>query len=179
VKRDASFAQFGFLGQRDTRAEPKEGSPKKKMRINPQKRLAQSYEASNMQDGVWCELVKLHTINKKKPMKEFMGRKGETAQKIGKEHHPKTISGLGDPLSAGEDNLVVVGDETIRSGLLQLLLRKGRRYPARHDVRTLGHLVLLRLMLHAHLRSAHGGSAGDQRRAEIAAMMAAPEAMNW
>jgi hypothetical protein len=39
--------------------------------------------------------------------------------------------------------------------------------------------VLLRLMLHAHLRSAHGGSAGDQRRAEIAAIVAAAEAMNW
>jgi hypothetical protein len=39
--------------------------------------------------------------------------------------------------------------------------------------------VLLRLMLHAHLRSTHGGSAEDQRRAEIAAMVAAVEAMNW
>jgi hypothetical protein len=86
--------------------------------INPQKRLAQSYEASNVQDGVWCELVKLHTINKKKPTQEFVGRKGKTMQKVGKEHHPKTIFGLGDPLSAGEDNLVVVGDEAIRSGLV-------------------------------------------------------------
>jgi hypothetical protein len=39
--------------------------------------------------------------------------------------------------------------------------------------------VLLHLMLHAHLRSAQGGSARDQRRAEIAAMVAAAEAMNW
>jgi hypothetical protein len=28
-----------------------------------------------MKDGVRCELVKLHTINKKKPTKKFMGRK--------------------------------------------------------------------------------------------------------
>jgi hypothetical protein len=132
-----------------------------------------------VQDGVWYELVKLHTVNKKKPTKEFVARKRKTAQKIGKEHHPKTISGLGDPLSAGEDNLIVIGDEAIRLGLLQLLLRKGRRYPARRDVRPLGHLVLLHLMLYAHLRSVHGGSAGDQRRAEIAAMVAAAEAMNW
>jgi hypothetical protein len=61
--------------------------------------------------------VKLHTVNKKKTMKEFVGRKRKTAHKIGKEHHPKTISGLGDPLSTGEDNLVVVGDVAIRSGL--------------------------------------------------------------
>jgi hypothetical protein len=123
--------------------------------------------------------VKLHTINKKKPTKEFVSRKGKTAQKIGKEHHPKTISGLGDPFSAWEDNLVVVGDKAIRSGLVQLLLRKGRRHPARRGVHPLGHLVFLCLMLHTHLRFVHGGSAGDQRRAEIATMVAAAEAMNW
>jgi hypothetical protein len=149
------------------------------MGFNPQKRLAQSYEASNVQDRVWCELVKLHTVNKKKPTKKFVGRKRKTAQKIGKEHHPKTIPGFGDPLSAGEDNFVVVGDEAIRLGLLQLLLHKGRRYPAHCGVLPLGHLVLLRLMLHTHLRSAQGGSARDQRKAEIAAMVAAVEAMNW
>jgi hypothetical protein len=132
-----------------------------------------------VQDRVWCELVKLHTVNKKKPMKKFMGMKRKTAQKIGKEHHPKTIPGLGDPLSAGEDNLVIVGDEAIRLGFLQLLLRKGRRYPTRCDVLPRGHLVLPRRMLHAHLRSAQGGSARNQRKAEIATMVAAAEAMNW
>jgi hypothetical protein len=35
------------------------------------------------------------------------------------------------------------------------------------------------LMLHAYLRSAQVGSARDQREAEIAAMVAAVEAMNW
>jgi hypothetical protein len=33
-----------------------------------------------MENGVRCELVKLHTVNKKKPMKKFVGRKGQTAQ---------------------------------------------------------------------------------------------------
>jgi hypothetical protein len=149
------------------------------MRINPQKRLTQSYEASNVQDRLWCELMKLHTVNKKKPTKKFVGRKRKTTQEIGKEHHPKTIPGLGNPLSTGEDNLVIVGDEAIRLGFFQLLLLKGRRNPARCDVLPLGHLVLLRLMLHAYLRSAQGGSARDQRKAEIAAMVAATEAMNW
>jgi hypothetical protein len=95
--------------------------------------------------------MKLHTINKKKPMKEFMDRKGKSAKEKGEEHHSKTISGLGDLFSAWEDNLVIVGDEAIRSGFLQILLRKDRRYPAGHGVHPLGHLVLLRLMLHAHL----------------------------
>jgi hypothetical protein len=27
-----------------------------------------------MENRVWCELMKLHTVNKKKPAKEFMGR---------------------------------------------------------------------------------------------------------
>jgi hypothetical protein len=85
------------------------------------------------------------------------GRKGKTAQEKGEEHHPKTISGLADSFSAGEDNLVVVRDETLRSGLVQFLLRKDRRYPAGRGVHPLGHLVFLRLVLHAHLQSAHGG----------------------
>jgi hypothetical protein len=101
--------------------------------------------------------MKLHTINKKKPTKEFVGRKGKSAKEKGEEHHPKTISGLGDPFSAWEYNLVIVGDEAIRSGFLQILLHKDRRYPAGRGVHPLGHLVLLRLMLHAHLRSAHKG----------------------
>jgi hypothetical protein len=102
-------------------------------------------------------MMKLHTINKKKPTKEFVGRKGKSAKEKGEKHHPKTISRLGDPFSAREDNLVVVGDEAIRSGFLQILLRKDRRYPAGRGVHPLGHLVLLCLMLHAHLRSVHGG----------------------
>jgi hypothetical protein len=83
MNRDTSSTQFRFLGQCNTGVEPKEGSPKKKVGINPQERLVKSYETSNVQDGVWCELVKLHTINKKKPTKEFVGRKGKTAQEKG------------------------------------------------------------------------------------------------
>jgi hypothetical protein len=47
-----------------------------------------------------------------------VGRKGKTAQEKGKEHHPKTISGLGDLFSAWEDNLVIIEDEIIRSSLV-------------------------------------------------------------
>jgi hypothetical protein len=150
------------------------------MGIDPQKRLAKSYKASNMQNGIWCELMKLHTIHKKKPTKELMGRKGKTAQEKGKKHHPKAVSGLRDPFSAREDDLIVIGDEAISSGLVQILLRENRRHPAGHGVRSfpLGHLVLLRKMLHAHLRFAHGGYAGDQRCAKNATMAAAAEAMN-
>jgi hypothetical protein len=96
VNRDTSSAQFRFLGKCNTGAEPKKESSKKIVGINPQKRLTKSYETSNVQKGVWCELMKLHTINKKKPTKEFMGRKGKSTKEKGEEHHPKTISGLGD-----------------------------------------------------------------------------------
>jgi hypothetical protein len=134
-----------------------------------------------MQNGIWCELMKLHTINEKKPMKELVGRKGKTAQKKREKHHPKAISRLGDPFSAWEDNLIIIGDEAISSGLVQILLREDRRHPAGHGVRSLplSHLVLLRQMLHEHLRFVHGGYTGDQRCAEIATMAAAAEAMSW
>jgi hypothetical protein len=92
VKRDASSTQFRFLDQHDIGAEPKEGSPKKKMGINPQKSLAQSYEASNVQDRVWCELVKLHTVNKKEVHEEIRGQeekdRAKDRQRTSPENHP-------------------------------------------------------------------------------------------
>jgi hypothetical protein len=107
--------------------------------------------------------MKLHTINKKKPMKELVGRKGKTMQKKGKKHHPKAIFGLGDPFCAREDYLIIVGNEAISSGLVQILLCENIRHPAGRGVYRfpLGHLVLLHQMLHAHLRFVHGGYAGD------------------
>jgi hypothetical protein len=151
------------------------------MGIDPQKRLTKSYEASNMQDGIWCELMKMHTINEKKPMKKLVGGKGKTTQKKGEKHHPKAISGLGDPFGAREDDLIFIGDKAISSGLVQILLCEDRRHPTGRGIRSLplGHLVLLRQMLRAHLRFAHGGYARGQRCAKIATMTAAAEAMNW
>jgi hypothetical protein len=57
-----------------------------------------------MEDGVRCELVKLHTINKEKPTKKLMGRKRKSAEEEGKEHFPVTARGLRDPLGAGDLN---------------------------------------------------------------------------
>jgi hypothetical protein len=37
------------------------------MGVDPQKRLAKGNKTSNMEIRVWCELVKLHTVHKKKP----------------------------------------------------------------------------------------------------------------
>jgi hypothetical protein len=88
--------------------------------------------------------MKLHTVNKKKPTKELVGRKGKTAQEKGEKHHLKAISGFGDPLGAREDDLIYIGDEAISSGLVQILLREDRRHPAGRSVHPLGHLVLLR-----------------------------------
>jgi hypothetical protein len=66
--------------------------------------------------------VKLHTIDKKKSTKEFMGRERKSAQEKIKEHHSKATRGLGDAISAREDNLIIIGDEAISLGLLQILL---------------------------------------------------------
>jgi hypothetical protein len=124
--------------------------------------------------------VKLHTIDEKKSTKELMGRERKSAQEKIKEHHPKATRGLGDAISARESDLIVGGDEAVGLGFLQILLFELRGHPASHGVRSLplGHLVLLRQMLHAHLRFAHGGCAGGQRCAEIATMAVAAEAMN-
>jgi hypothetical protein len=80
--------------------------------------------------------MKLHTVHKKKAAKELVGRKRKTAQEKGKKHHLKAAFGLGDPLGAREDDLIVIGDEAISLGLVQILLRENRRHLAGRDVRS-------------------------------------------
>jgi hypothetical protein len=59
--------------------EAKQIFSEKKMGFDPQERLAKSNETGDVQNRVWCELVKLHTVHKEKPTKEFVGRERETA----------------------------------------------------------------------------------------------------
>jgi hypothetical protein len=49
--------------------------------------------------------VKLHAVNKEKPTKKFVGRKGKTTEKESKKHHPIVTRGLGDAFGTGEDDL--------------------------------------------------------------------------
>jgi hypothetical protein len=136
---------------------------------------------SDIENGVRCELVKLHTINKKKPTKKFMGRKRQTVEEEGKEHHPITARELRDPLGAGKFDGVVAGDEAVHLGLLHLLLQDGRRHPAGRGVRclSLGHLVLRRKVLHAHLTSLHLGAMHARSRKQRSAMAVAAERKSW
>jgi hypothetical protein len=89
------------------------------MGLDPQKQLAKGYKARNVKNRVWCELVKLHTVHEEKPTKELVGRERKTAQEESKEHHPKAARGLGDPLSAGEGDLIIIGDEAVSSGFFR------------------------------------------------------------
>jgi hypothetical protein len=112
-----------------------------------------------VEDRIWCELVKLQTVNIKNPTKEFVGRKRESVEKESEEHHLVATRELGDPLGDREDDGVLVGNETVRLGLVLLLLHESRGHPAHCGVCrfTLGHLVLLRQVLHTHPRSALRG----------------------
>jgi hypothetical protein len=129
------------------------------MGFDPQEGLAKSHEIGNVEDRVRCELVKLHTVNIKKPTKELMGRKRESAEKEREEHHLVAARGLGDPFGGRKHDGVIAGDETVRLGLGQILLLESRGHPARCGVHrfTLGHLVLLCQVLHTHPQSAFGG----------------------
>jgi hypothetical protein len=107
-----------------------------------------------VEDIIRCELVKLHTINKKKPTKKFVGRKRQTAEEEGEEHHPITARGLRDLLGAWELDGVLGGDEDVRPSLLHLFLLDSRAHPVGHGVHHLsvGHDVLRRKVLHVHLQ---------------------------
>jgi hypothetical protein len=54
--------------------------PQPPMRVDTKKTLTKSDEAGGMDDRIWCELMQLHTINKQKPTKKFMGRESKTTE---------------------------------------------------------------------------------------------------
>jgi hypothetical protein len=76
-----SPAQLRILRQRNTGVEAEKEFPKNPMGFDPQEGFAECDKAGNVQDRIGCELMKLHTINKKKPTKKFMGRERKTPQK--------------------------------------------------------------------------------------------------
>jgi hypothetical protein len=86
-----------------------------------------------VQKRVRCEPVKLHTVNKEKPTKKFVGRKRKTAEEESEEHYPITTRGLRDPFSAWKLDRILGREEAVRPGLLHLL-RDGRGHPAGRGV---------------------------------------------
>jgi hypothetical protein len=122
--------------------------------------------------------VKLHAIDKEKPMKKFVGRKRQAVEKKSEEHHPIAAWGLGDAIGAGEDDLIPFSDEPILLGLGEIELGKLQWHPAGRRIGGLAlpHLVLVRKGLYAHLqRGRPMGCDGAQERKEDAAMVAAAE----
>jgi hypothetical protein len=116
--------------------------------LNAQEGLAKSHETGDVQKRIRCELVELHTVNKKKPTEKLVGRKRETAEEESKEHYPITARGLRDLFSTGEFDGIFGGDEAIRHGLLHLLLCDGGANPV--GGRSLGHGALSGKVFHAH-----------------------------
>jgi hypothetical protein len=90
------------------------------MGLDPQEGFAESDNAGDVQDRIWRELVKLHAINKEKPMEKFVGRKRNITQKKSKKHHPIAARGLGDAFGAGEDDLLRSDEEPFPLGLEQI-----------------------------------------------------------
>jgi hypothetical protein len=66
------------------------------------------------------ELVKLHAIHKKQPMKEFVGKKRETAEEKSKKHHPMAARGLGDALGTRKNDRSIKSNYSLLLGLSQI-----------------------------------------------------------
>jgi hypothetical protein len=109
--------------------------------------------------------MKLHAINEKKPMEEFMGRERNTTQKKSYEHHPIAARGLGDAFSAGEDNLLPSNKKPILLSLEQIRFFKFRRDPAgrRIPALLLCHRYLVSNSLYRHMKEVRSGAAKKLR----------------
>jgi hypothetical protein len=137
------------------------------MGLDPQEGFTQSDKISDVQDRIWCELVKMHAINKEKPTEKFVGRKRKTTQKESKKHHPITAQGLGDAFGAGEDDLLPSDEEPIPLSLGQIGFLEFRGHPAGRNVPALllCHLFLVRNSLYGHSEEVRPGAARKLRSA--------------
>jgi hypothetical protein len=137
------------------------------MGLDPEKRFAKCNKAGNVKNRIWREMVKLHAINKEKPMEKFMGRERKSAQEKSKEHHPIAARGLGDVLETREDDLIPLNKESLFLGLGQIGLLELRRHPTGRRVSAflLCHLVLVSDSLDGHLQELRSGAANKLRSA--------------
>jgi hypothetical protein len=98
-----------------------------------------------MKDRISRELMQLHAVNKKQPMKKFMGRERETAEKKGKKHHPEASLRVRDDLGAREDNLGRGHQKPLLLSLHQISIRESGSGPA-HSLHLCGFLCHLLAM---------------------------------
>jgi hypothetical protein len=59
-------------GPRDVTPYAENAAPELPMGVDVEEALTRRDEAHNVKDRVWCELVKLHTVNEKHSTKKFM-----------------------------------------------------------------------------------------------------------
>jgi hypothetical protein len=163
--RHNSPAQLRVFRQRDTRAEAEKEFPKNPMGFDPQERFTESDKIGDVQDRIWRELVKLHTVNKEKPTKKFLGRKRKTTEEEGKKHHLIAARGLVDAFGAGEDDLLPSDEKPVPLSLGKIGFFELRRHPAGRRVSALllCHRFLVSDSLYGHMEEVHSGAARKLR----------------
>jgi hypothetical protein len=62
--------------------------PKAPMGIHAKETSTQHDEARDVHGRIGCELMKLHTVNKEKPIEKFMGGERKTSVDKGNEKYP-------------------------------------------------------------------------------------------
>jgi hypothetical protein len=92
---------------------------------------------------------------------EFVGRKRKTAEEKSKEHNSITTRGLGNALSAREDDWRRFDEEPLPLGLVQIGFLELRRNPlgCHAAALLLRHLLLVRKLLRGHSEEMRSGAA--------------------
>jgi hypothetical protein len=92
------------------------------MRVNAQEAFVEGYEAHNVQDRIWRELMQLHAVNKENPTKKFVGRDRETAKEESEEHYLPAFVGSGHSIVAGKLHLRHRGEQPELAHLAEVAL---------------------------------------------------------
>jgi hypothetical protein len=135
------------------------------MGFDPQEGFTESDKIGNVQDRIWREVVKLHAVNKEKPMKKFVGRKRKTTEEEGKKHHPIAARAFGDAFGAGKDDLLPSDEEPVPLSLGQIGFFELIRHPAGRRISALliRHRFLVSDSLYGHMEEVCSGAARKLR----------------
>jgi hypothetical protein len=116
-------------GPGDIALDANDVAPKPPVGVNAKKAFTENDETRNVKNGIWCELVKLHTVNKKKSTNKFMDRKREAADETLGEHYLVALLRVGHYLLNGHHHLCGGSEEPGGAKLVQVGLGEGGCHP--------------------------------------------------
>jgi hypothetical protein len=145
-------------GPRYVAPKEKEAAPETLVGFNAKKTLTEHDETCNVENRIGCEMMKMHTINKKDPMHKLMGGESQAAVEELHEHYLKARFGSQHGFIARHHDYRRRGEEAEGAKLLQIVSEEGRLCPSAGTVLLFRSIADSSAVAHGACRSTVNGA---------------------